>query len=127
MHFETRRSSRLTPRCFLLLGVFFCLPAVCAEYPPLAVEISPEHPLTIEIVGMGNAEGLEGFRKNEPKTATPPKIIVRNNLQRKSSQTHSNRVGLDNLRQRYELLGVAGFELRDDGHYFTVVLPLVEV
>lgn len=47
MHFENRRSSRLTPRRILLLGVFFCLPAACAEYPPLAVEISPEHPLML--------------------------------------------------------------------------------
>jgi hypothetical protein len=45
MHFNTRRFSRLSPRRLLLSGVLFCLSAAGAEYPPLAVEISPEHPL----------------------------------------------------------------------------------
>lgn len=45
MLFETRRFSRLFPCRLILSGVLFCLSAAGAEYPPLAVEISPEHPL----------------------------------------------------------------------------------
>ena len=47
MHFETRRFSRPSPSRLFLIGVLFCLSAVGAEYPPLAVEISPEHPLLL--------------------------------------------------------------------------------
>lgn len=95
-------------------------------------EISPEFPLNIEIFSTDrtiSADGWDNFYKNEqkwePADAIDPKIVVRNKLQRKSTKTTSNRVGLDNLRQRYALLGVPGFELRDDGQYFTVVLPLM--
>jgi len=70
-------------------------------------EISPEKPLKIEILDIGRA------------------IVVRNNIQQKSTKPLSNQVGLTNLRQRYELLGVPGFEVRQGGQVFEVVLPLV--
>jgi LytS/YehU family sensor histidine kinase len=70
-------------------------------------EISPEKPLKIEI-------GEEGSM-----------LFVRNNIQQKSTKPLSNQVGLTNLRQRYELLGVPGFEVRQDGQVFEVVLPVV--
>jgi len=86
-------------------------------------EVSPEKPLEIEIF---------------TQQCTPPpqskmgdcshgsQLIVRNNVQRKSARPQSNRVGLDNLRQRYELLGVTGFVVHDDGHFFNVMLPLLD-
>jgi LytS/YehU family sensor histidine kinase len=84
-------------------------------------EISPEKPLNIEIFDGGP------FPEN-PKVvgnSGPGTIIVRNNLQHKSARAHSNHVGLDNLRQRYELLGIQGFEVQNDGQFFTVVLPML--
>ena len=74
-------------------------------------EISPEKPLQVEIF--------------DGKSAEQTCLIVRNNLQRKATRPHSNNVGLDNLRQRYELLGMTGFEVQNDGRYFTVTLPIV--
>lgn len=49
MLFETLRSSRRVPCLFILLGVAsLCVPAAWAvDYPPLSVEISPEHPLML--------------------------------------------------------------------------------
>jgi len=76
-------------------------------------EISPEKPLKIEILN------------DHPTPDGRGVLIVKNNLQRKATRLHSTRVGLDNLRQRYELLGVAGFEVQDDGRFFSVTLPLV--
>lgn len=70
-------------------------------------EISPEKPLKIEI-------GEEGSM-----------LFVRNNIQQKSTKPQSNQVGLTNLRQRYELLGVPGFEVRQDGQVFHVALPMI--
>ena len=46
-------------------------------------------------------------------------------MQRKITRPRSQGVGLENLRQRYELLGANGFEVHYDGHYFTVLLPLL--
>jgi LytS/YehU family sensor histidine kinase len=76
-------------------------------------EISPEKPLTIEI--------LDQFHSPE----NPDSVLVRNNMQRKATRVLSNRVGLDNLRQRYDLLGVPGFEVEDDGQFFSVSLPVL--
>ncbi|HOY05928.1 MAG TPA: histidine kinase [Saprospiraceae bacterium] len=70
-------------------------------------EISPEKPLSINIGAAGNA------------------LWVTNNLQRKNARLLSNRIGLDNLRERYQLLNQNGFEVQDDGRTFTVVLPFV--
>lgn len=73
-------------------------------------EISPEKPLQVEITDAKDGQ---------------PRLLVRNNRQQKVTRVSSNRVGLDNLRQRYELLGVAGFDVHEDGPYFTVILPLI--
>ncbi|MCB0519173.1 MAG: histidine kinase [Lewinellaceae bacterium] len=70
-------------------------------------EISPEKPLKIEILESG------------------PALIVRNNMQQKATKPLSNQVGLENLRQRYKLLGVAGFAVEDDGRVFSVALPVL--
>ncbi len=85
-------------------------------------QISPEKPLLVEIVEGGEAVERLGEHRSQP---TQRKIIVRNNLQPKATRPHSTSVGLDNLQQRYELLGVSGFEVQNDGQYFTVTLPLV--
>jgi two-component system, LytTR family, sensor kinase len=80
-------------------------------------EISDQNPLKIEIV--------DDKSVSESHSTRLPVIIVRNNIQRKITRPHSNGVGLENLRQRYELLGAPGFEVHSDGHYFTVLLPLL--
>jgi sensor histidine kinase YesM len=85
-------------------------------------EIAPDKPLKIEI--FTRQAGSPSHARTE--TGHPNKqMIVRNNIQRKHSRAASNRVGLDNLRQRYELLGVAGFEAQETEGYFEVVLPLI--
>jgi hypothetical protein len=74
-------------------------------------EISLDKPLKIEIL-------------DDPSAAFPVGgICVCNNLQRKAVRFPSNQVGLDNLRQRYELLGLKGFAVTDDGNRFKVALP----
>ena len=72
-------------------------------------EISPEKPLFIRI------------------RATDNYLQVSNNLQRKNVRLLSNRIGLDNLRERYLLLNQNGFEVLDDGTEFAVNLPFIEV
>jgi two-component system LytT family sensor kinase len=51
--------------------------------------------------------------------------VVNNNLQRRTVKAPSNRVGLDNIKTKYELLNQPGFQTMEDGRNFTVVLPLI--
>lgn len=53
------------------------------------------------------------------------KLVVNNNLQRRSVKAPSNKVGLDNIKAKYELLKQPGFQVMEDGKNFTVVLPLI--
>ena len=53
------------------------------------------------------------------------KLVVNNNLQRRTKKGPSNRIGLDNIRTKYKLLGQAGFHVMEDAKNFTVVLPLI--
>lgn len=71
-------------------------------------QLSKAHPLMIEIF-----------------TTAGNKLVVNNNLQRRTVKAPSNRVGLDNIKAKYELLNQPGFQLMEDGKNFTVVLPLI--
>jgi LytS/YehU family sensor histidine kinase len=53
------------------------------------------------------------------------KLIVNNNLQLRTKKGPSNRIGLDNIRAKYKLLGQNGFQVMQDAKNFTVVLPLI--
>lgn len=71
-------------------------------------KLSKNFPLTIEIFTMaGN------------------KLAVNNNLQLRAQKAPSNRVGLDNIRNKYTLLKQPGFQVIADAKNFTVVLPLI--
>jgi len=91
---------------------FYVLPSLSLQ---LLVEnavkhnvISRQQPLSIEIFTMaGN------------------KLAVNNNFQPKLIKAPSNRIGLENIRTKYELLQQPGFEILQDDKNFTVVLPLI--
>ncbi|TMI70533.1 MAG: hypothetical protein E6H09_16455 [Bacteroidetes bacterium] len=53
------------------------------------------------------------------------KLVVSNNLQRRTKKGPSNRIGLDNIRTKYKLLGQSGFQVMEDPKNFTVVMPLI--
>jgi|KBSMisStandDraft_5_1062788.scaffolds.fasta_scaffold04987_5 sensor histidine kinase YesM len=53
------------------------------------------------------------------------KLVVSNNLQRRNVQAASNKIGLQNIRDKYKLLNVPGFQIMEDVKNFTVILPLI--
>lgn len=53
------------------------------------------------------------------------RLAVHNNLQPKTIKMPSNKIGLANIRSKYELLNISGYEVLQDGKNFTVVLPLI--
>jgi sensor histidine kinase YesM len=71
-------------------------------------QIAKSHPLMIEIF-----------------TTAGNQLVVNNNLQRRTVKAPSNRVGLENIKAKYELLNQKGFQIMEDGKNFTVVLPLI--
>ena len=58
-------------------------------------------------------------------TTAGNQLVVNNNLQRRTVKAPSNRVGLENIKAKYELLKQKGFQVMEDGKNFTVVLPLI--
>ena len=58
-------------------------------------------------------------------TTTGNKLVVNNNLQRRSIKAPSNNVGLQNIKAKYDLLKQPGFQVMEDEKNFTVVLPLI--
>lgn len=70
--------------------------------------VSKSHPLLIDIFS------TEGNR-----------LAVNNNLQPKKIKMPSNKIGLANIRSKYELLKMNGYEVLQDSRNFTVVLPLI--
>lgn len=58
-------------------------------------------------------------------TTAGNKLVVNNNLQRRTVHAPSNKVGLGNISAKYKLLKQEGFQVMEDEKNFTVVLPLI--
>jgi two-component system, LytTR family, sensor kinase len=77
-----------------------------------------------------NAVKHNALSKNKPLvidifTTTGNKLVISNNLQLRTKKAPSNKVGLDNIRSKYELLNQTGFQVLEDATSFSVVLPLI--
>lgn len=58
-------------------------------------------------------------------TTSGNKLVVTNNLQTRTKKGPSNKIGLDNIKSKYELLNHSGFQVLHDEKTFSVVLPLI--
>lgn len=77
-----------------------------------------------------NAVKHNVLSKNKPLTidiftTTGKKLVVSNNLQLRTVKGPSNKIGLDNIRAKYDLLRHPGFQVLQDRKSFSVVLPLI--
>ncbi|WP_128543046.1 sensor histidine kinase [Larkinella soli] len=75
--------------------------------------ISTSRPLTIELITEGGPAG------------GPPRLTVRNNLQRREQAVASSRMGLNNILSKFQLLNQADVSITDADGFFTVSLPLL--
>ena len=85
--------------------------------------------LTLQLL-VENVVKHNALSKNKPLvidifTAAGNKLVVNNNLQRRTIKAPSNGVGLENIRAKYKLLRQPGFQIIEDEKNFTVVLPLI--
>ena len=86
-------------------------------------------PLTLQML-VENAVKHNVILASKPLSidiATTPNqhLIVRNNLQRKTTRVASNKVGLANITAKYRLLAQSDVVIQEDTEHFTVVLPLL--
>ena len=77
-----------------------------------------------------NAVKHNVLSKNKPLvidifTTAGNKLVVSNNLQLRTLKAPSNKIGLDNIKAKYELLNQPGFQVLKDQKTFSVVLPLI--
>jgi two-component system LytT family sensor kinase len=106
-------------------GAGIRLEIVIAE-PFLAYQLPP---LTLQML-VENAVKHNVIHANKPllieiKTTKVGRLVVRNNLQRKTGRVASNQVGLSNILAKYRLLAQSDPIVTSDNSYFTVALPLM--
>lgn len=87
--------------------------------PSLTLQLLVENVVKHNVVSKSKPLVIDIF------TTAGNKLVVNNNLQRRTMKVPSNRVGLDNIRAKYELLKQDGFQIIEDDKNFTVVLPLI--
>ena len=86
---------------------------------PLSLQILMENAIKHNIVSSDKPLKVEVF-------AQDGKLLVSNNLQKKNQVNESTGIGLDNIRNRYKLLGNEQVEVTENDSSFTVAIPLME-
>jgi two-component system, LytTR family, sensor kinase len=86
---------------------------------PLSLQILMENAIKHNIVSSDKPLKIE-------VSAANGKLVVSNNLQKKNQVYESTGIGLQNIRNRYKLLGDGQVEVNENGSEFTVSIPLIE-
>jgi LytS/YehU family sensor histidine kinase len=87
--------------------------------PSLSLQLLVENAVKHNVVSKHQPLIIEIF------TTAGNKLVVNNNLQRKQSKVTSTKIGLENLRAKYQLLKQTDFQVMEDRKNYTVVLPLI--
>jgi two-component system, LytTR family, sensor kinase len=101
----------------------------------MQITVFPEHehyllpPLTLQLL-VENAVKHNTILKNQPlllKLFSNHKneLVVTNNLQKKTLQVDSTKIGLSNISSKYKLLNKPGIQVHQTETAFTVILPLI--
>ena len=85
--------------------------------------------LTLQLL-VENVVKHNSLSKNKPLiidifSTRGKKLVVNNNIQHRTAKVSSNGVGIENIRNKYDLLNQPGFQILSDNKNFTVVLPLI--
>jgi hypothetical protein len=86
---------------------------------PLSLQILMENAIKHNIVSSDKPLRIEVFAKNGT-------LVVNNNLQKKNQVIESTGIGLENIRNRYRLLGNKTVDVQEANGNFTVSIPLIE-
>lgn len=87
--------------------------------PPMTLQLLIENAVKHNIVDPDKPLMVQLYTKNE-------QLVVSNNLQKKNKPVESNKVGLNNIIAKYNLLDHPNVEIHETANAFTVVLPLIK-
>ncbi|MCF3111517.1 histidine kinase [Niabella sp. CC-SYL272] len=87
--------------------------------PSLTLQLAVENAVKHNTISKSSPLIIEIF------TAGENKLVVNNNLQRRTTLVPTNGIGLQNIRTKYQLLQQPGFQVMEGHKNFTVVLPLL--
>jgi len=87
--------------------------------PSLTLQLLIENAVKHNILARSTPLEIEIFTRDDRQ------LVVRNNLQRRTVKVPSNKIGLKNIRLKYELLQQDGFAITQDETSFMVTLPLL--
>ncbi|UYQ92606.1 histidine kinase [Chitinophaga horti] len=87
--------------------------------PSLSLQLLVENAVKHNIVSRQQPLVVDIF------TTAGNKLAVNNNLQLKLIKAPSNKIGIRNIQEKYQLLKQDGFQVLEDARNFTVVLPLI--
>ena len=95
------------------------LPEVYESYtPPNTFQLLIENAVKHNMIGKGRALLVEIYNEDDH-------IIIRNNLQPKRTLEHHTGLGLENIRQRYQLLSNREVKILKGEKFFEVWLPIL--
>jgi LytS/YehU family sensor histidine kinase len=85
--------------------------------------------LTLQML-VENAVKHNALSRNKPLmidifTTAGNKLVVNNNIQQRLVKGPSNKIGLENIKNKYSLLAQPGFQVLEDVKSFSVILPLI--
>jgi LytS/YehU family sensor histidine kinase len=87
---------------------------------PLSLQILMENAIKHNIVSAARPLKIGVYAENG-------KLVVSNNLQKRQQSVESTGIGLDNIRNRYKLLGDKQVDVQEGPSSFTVSIPLIKV
>jgi two-component system, LytTR family, sensor kinase len=87
--------------------------------PSLTLQLLIENAVKHNILARSAPLEIEIFTRDDRQ------LVVRNNLQRRTVKVPSNKIGLKNIRLKYELLQQDGFAITQNETCFMVTLPLL--
>jgi two-component system, LytTR family, sensor kinase len=85
---------------------------------PLSLQILMENAIKHNIISSARPLNINVFAQNGS-------LLVSNNLQVKNQLNESTGIGLENIRNRYKLMGSNGVQVTNNGSSFTVAIPLI--
>jgi len=85
---------------------------------PLSLQLLLENAIKHNIISKSKPLSIDVFSEDN-------NLIVRNNIQLKSSNIASTQLGLKNIEKRYALLSEKTIVIHDDGDFFKVSIPLL--
>ncbi len=88
--------------------------------PSLSLQLLVENAVKHNIVSRHQPLTIEIF------TTPANQLIVNNNLQRKTEKIRSTKIGLNNIRSKYQLLHEDGFQVVEGEKNFMAVMPLIK-